>query len=127
MASVIYLDTHVVAWLFAGEHRRLSVAGRRAVEEHDLLVSPAVVLELQYLFETKRTTTAGTAVIDDLAARIGLAVCDLPFPRVAREAVSQNWTRDPFDRMIVAQAAIRGTALLTKDRVIRRRYPPAFW
>lgn len=127
MAAVIYLDTHVVAWLFAGEHRRLSRAGRRAVEEHDLLVSPAVMLELQYLFETKRTTTPGTAVVDDLASRIGLAVCDLPFPGVAREAVAQSWTRDPFDRMIVAQAAIRATPLLTKDRVIRRRYAPAFW
>jgi len=46
---------------------------------------------------------------------------------VAREAVAQSWTRDPFDRLIVAQAAIRATALLTKDRVIRRRYAPAFW
>lgn len=127
MAAVIYLDTHVVAWLFAGEHRRLSVAGRRAVEEHELRVSPAVGLELQYLFETKRTTTPGTAVIDDLAGRIGLAVCDLPFPAVVREAVAQGWTQDPFDRLIVAQAAIRATALLTKDRVIRRRYAPAFW
>jgi PIN domain nuclease of toxin-antitoxin system len=43
VAEVISLDTHVVAWLFAGEHQRLSTAGRRAVEEHDLLVSPAVV------------------------------------------------------------------------------------
>ena len=127
MATVIYLDTHVVAWLFAGEHQRLSAAGRRAVEEHDLLVSPAVVLELQYLFETKRTTTPGPAVVDDLAGRIGLTVCDLPFPRVAQEAVAQSWTRDPFDRMIVAQAAIRATGLLTKDRIIRRRYAPAFW
>lgn len=39
---MIYLDTHVAAWLFAGEHRRLSAAGRRAVEEHGLLVSPAL-------------------------------------------------------------------------------------
>jgi len=29
--------------------------------------------------------------------------------------------------LIVAQAAIRATPLLTKDRIIRRRYPPAFW
>lgn len=127
MAAVIYLDTHVVAWLFAGEQVRLSAAGRRAVEGHDLLVSPAVLLELQFLFETKRTATASTAVIEDLSDRIGLAVCDLPFAGVAREAVAQSWTRDPFDRLIVAQAAMRATPLLTKDRVIRRRYTPAFW
>ena len=65
MATVIYLDTHVVAWLFAGQQARLSAAGRRAVEAHDLLVSPAVLLELQFLFETKRTATANTAVVEN--------------------------------------------------------------
>jgi PIN domain nuclease of toxin-antitoxin system len=123
----MYLDTHVVAWLFAGEHARLSPAGRRALEDHDLLVSPAVLLKLQFLFETRRTATAAAAVVQDLADRLGLGVCDLPFPGVAREALAHTWTRDPFDRLIVAQAAMRATPLLTKDRTIRRRYTPAFW
>lgn len=127
MAALMYLDTHVVAWLFAGEHARLSAAGRRALEDHDLLVSPAVLLELQFLFETRRTATAAAAVVQDLADRLGLGVCDLPFPGVAREALAHTWTRDPFDRLIVAQAAMRATPLLTKDRTIRRRYTPAFW
>ena len=127
MAALIYLDTHVVAWLFAGEGTLLSRTAKQAIESHDLLISPASLLELECLFETKRTTTPGAAVVEDLRSRIGLRLCDLPFPDVARAALGQPWTRDPFDRLIVAQAAVRATPLLTKDRVIRRSYRPALW
>jgi len=127
VAAVIYLDTHVAAWLFAGEEKRLSRTARLAIEAHDLLLSPAALLELEYLYETKRTTTPAAAVVEDLAGRIGLRVCDLPFPDVARAALAQRWTRDAFDRLIVGQAAMRATGLLTKDRTIRRHYSAAVW
>ena len=127
MAALIYLDTHVVAWLFAGDGALLSRTAKQAIESHDLLISPAALLELEFLFETKRTSTPGAAVVEDLRNRIGARVCDLPFPDVARAALGQRWTRDPFDRLIVAQAAVRATPLLTKDRVIRRSYRPALW
>jgi PIN domain nuclease of toxin-antitoxin system len=43
------------------------------------------------------------------------------------QALPLSWTRDPFDRLIVAQAAVRDAPLLTKDRAIRRRYRAAVW
>lgn len=127
MAALAYLDTHVAAWLFAGDVARLSAAARAAIEEDDLLVSPAVVLELQYLYETKRVSDAADQVVEDLRHRLSVRVCDLPFPDVARRAVTLSWTRDPFDRLIVAQAAIRAARLVTKDRTLRRRYAPSVW
>jgi PIN domain nuclease of toxin-antitoxin system len=39
----------------------------------------------------------------------------------------QTWTRDPFDRIIVAQARLRGAPLLTKDRTIQTHHAEAFW
>jgi PIN domain nuclease of toxin-antitoxin system len=127
VAALAYLDTHVAAWLFAGDVARLSAAARAAIEEDDLLVSPAVVLELQYLYETKRVSDAADQVVEDLRHRLSVRVCDLPFPDVARRAVTLSWTRDPFDRLIVAQAAIRAARLVTKDRTLRRRYAPSVW
>jgi PIN domain nuclease of toxin-antitoxin system len=127
VAALAYLDTHVAAWLFAGEAQRLSRAARRVVDADDLLMSPAVVLELQYLYETKRVAEAAEAVVEDLRHRLGVRVCDLPFPDVARRALALSWTRDPFDRFIVAQASIRDAALVTKDRALRRRYGPSVW
>jgi len=61
------------------------------------------------------------------AADLGVEVCDLPFPEVVRCALAQSWTRDPFDRVIVAQAAVRSARLLTKDQTIRDHYQHALW
>ncbi|MFP5288482.1 MAG: type II toxin-antitoxin system VapC family toxin [Thermoanaerobaculia bacterium] len=127
MASLIYLDTHVVAWLFAGHTDPLPPRARARIEDHDLLISPAAVLELQYLYEIERVAEPARVVLDALGAEIGLKVCDLPFPRVAEAALGLEWTRDPFDRLIVAQAIVRGASLLTRDRVIHDHYPSAVW
>ena len=127
MAAITYLDTHVAAWLFAGDVMRLSAAARVAIEGDDLLVSPAVVLELQYLYETKRVADKAELVVEDLRHRLSVRVCDLPFPDVSRRALALTWTRDPFDRLIVAQAAVRDSKLVTKDRVLRRRYAASVW
>jgi PIN domain nuclease of toxin-antitoxin system len=127
VAAVAYLDTHVVAWLFAGDVTQLSAAARVAIEKDDLLVSPAVVLELQYLYETKRAADNAELVVEDLRHRLSVRVCDLPFPDVVRRALTFSWTRDPFDRLIVAQAAIRNATLVTKDRTLRKRYGPSVW
>ena len=51
MAPLIYLDTHVVAWMFAGRTELIPESVRVLLDEHDLMISPAVKLELQYLFE----------------------------------------------------------------------------
>ena len=127
MAPLIYLDTHVAAWLFAGKAELLPARAQARIEESDLLVSPAAVLELQYLYEIERVSEPAQAVLDALGPELGLRVCDLSFARVADAALGLGWTRDPFDRLIVAQAIARGAALLTKDRAIHDHYPQAVW
>lgn len=127
MASLIYLDTHVAAWMFAGRMDLLPAGVQASLEEHDLLISPAVVLELQYLFEIQRTAEPARVVVEALQRGVGLEVCSLPFAQVAETAIDQAWTRDPFDRLIVSQAILRGAPLLTKDRDIRDNCSLAQW
>jgi PIN domain nuclease of toxin-antitoxin system len=127
MASLIYLDTHVVSWMFAGKLELFPLQVRELLEECDLLVSPAVKLELQYLFEIKRTTEPAKVVLESLGRDVGLKVCDLPFPDVVEIALSLDWTRDPFDRLLVSQAELRKTPLITKDSHIRDHFPRAVW
>jgi PIN domain nuclease of toxin-antitoxin system len=124
---VIYLDTHVVAWLFAGRVDLIPERARHRLDAEDLVISPIVSLELQYLHETKRTAQPASAVLHGLAGTVGLKVCDLPFARVIEAALGQSWTRDPFDRVIVSQAALRRASLVTKDPTIHRHYPRAVW
>ena len=127
MASLIYLDTHVATWLYAGALDLIPPAVQARLEDSDLLISPAVALELQYLFEIKRTAEPARLVLDTLEKEIGLKVCDLPFSAVSEVAFSQSWTRDPFDRLIVSQAVLRNTPLLTRDRTIRAHCALALW
>ncbi len=124
---MIYLDTHVLVYLAAGETNRLGPAGRKAIDRGDLLASAASVLELEFLHELGRVKPTASKLISLLAADIGLRVCDLPFRTVVDHALAEGWTRDPFDRLIVANAKAAGAALVTKDQRIRDNYSRALW
>ena len=124
---VIYLDTHVVVWLYSGDIGRFPPGVRRLIESNELYVSPAVILELQFLKEIKRLTVEPILIIEDLSASIGVKVCEHPFVDIIRASLTQTWTRDPFDRMIVGNAALNGNTLITKDSMIRDNYEYAYW
>jgi len=123
----VYLDTHVVAWLYAGRLDLIPQQARRRIDGDEVLISPMVALELEYLFESGKVHDPAQPVLDALAAALGLRLCTLPFPRVATAARAMSWTRDPFDRLITAHAAAAGSVLVTKDRSLRRHYPAALW
>jgi PIN domain nuclease of toxin-antitoxin system len=122
-----YLDTHVVVWLYAGLVDRFSAVIRNLLSETDLLVSPVTRLELQHLFEIERVTEEPDAILGDLSDRIGLRVSDAGFNAVIGRALRIDWTRDPFDRIIVAEAGLSESVLVTKDQVILANYPHARW
>lgn len=124
---MIYLDTHVVVALYLGLPEKLSPPARNAIEEQDLIVSPAAVLELEFLHEIGRLTPPAVKVMDVLDRELGLRVCELTFRAVANHALRENWGRDPFDRLIVANARAAGAPLVTRDEKIRRHYPQAIW
>lgn len=125
--QIIYLDTHVVAWLYAGDLERLSTKVKLLIEENDLLISPAVMLELQFLKEIGKLKDGANKILSRMNRSLGLNQCELPFTSIVQEALNQDWTRDPFDRLIVAQGKLRGVPLLTKDRSILDNYSGALW
>lgn len=124
---MIRLDTHVVAWLHAGMVDRLSPHAIDAIESSELAVSPMVELELTYLHEVGRLSVPGAEIIADLRDRIGLRASELPMATVVNAAIAMSWTRDPFDRLITADAFASGASLLTKDEQIQRNYDNARW
>jgi PIN domain nuclease of toxin-antitoxin system len=125
--AVIRLDTHVVVWLYTGEIERLSDGAINAIEREEPIVSPMVQLELTFLHEIGRLSVTGADIIGDLANRVGLRLSDVPMATVVQAAAPLIWTRDPFDRMIVADAQSAGVALITKDREIHRNTTIAAW
>ena len=124
---MIYLDTHVVVWLYAGEVGRLSAKARAAIEAQELRISPMVLLELEYLRETGRISVRSEKIRAALALDLGLHVCALPMADAVAAAIGMDWTRDPFDRLICGHAAARRAGLVTKDEAIQTNFPKAIW
>lgn len=86
-----------------------------------------VRLELQYLHDIGRINPTVETIITDLRQRAGLTICAKPFNDVVEKAMQISWTRDPFDRIIVAQASIDMDILITADQTIHAHYPQATW
>ncbi len=124
---MIYLDTHVVVWLYAGNLTLISKDALRMIEDHQVLISPMVLLEVDFLYEIKRIKVESEYIQSYLEQQIGLTVCNTKFEFVCKNAARQKWTRDPFDRLITAQAAITKSILITKDQNIRQNYTQAIW
>ena len=125
---MIYLDTHVVVWLYAFAAGKISERALELIEgSARVLISPMVLLELELLYEIGKITVLPLTVCGYLAERIQLEICGRDFQEVVKIAVQQTWTRDPFDRLITAQAALQNDILITKDRLIRDGYARAMW
>jgi PIN domain nuclease of toxin-antitoxin system len=123
-----YLDTQVAVWLATGKLSRFSSNTRNLLEATDLLLSPIVPLELEYLYELKRIKLPARDIQRKLEHELGLRLCDLPFATIAGAALDEKWSRDPFDRLIVANAKANGFAwLITADEEMRKHYPRTLW
>ena len=127
MENIVYLDTHLVVWLYGKILNLIPDNVLQDLNNNDLLISPIVKLELQYLFEIKRIKKQAGTILKALQSEIGLKFCDLDFQSVINSAVKEKWTRDPFDRILTAQASINKTILLTKDFTILDNYKYARW
>ena len=124
---MIYLDTHIVVWLYAGQVQTFSQPIKDLINDQELYISPIVRLELKYLYEIQRVVDDTNTIITDLSNRIGLNICDKDFSAIVDQAMSLSWTRDPFDRIIVANASLSQNHLITKDQNILDHYPHARW
>lgn len=124
---MIYIDTHVVVWLYAGLTEKLSSQSKNLINDNEIYISTVVRLELQYLYEIQRITDESNIITSDLSNRIGLKVCDKNFNTIIGQALEIHWTRDPFDRIVTANASLNNNILVTKDQNILDNYTNAEW
>ena len=124
---MIYLDTHIVVWLYDKREDLFTQKAVDLIEEHSLFISPIVKLELQYLFEIQKINDSPVEILSDLESRIDLKICTINFEKVINISINEYWTRDPFDRIITSQAKLGENILLTRDRNILLNYHRAIW
>lgn len=97
------------------------------MESESVGISPTVLLELALLNEIGRVLDPPEVVLEVVGRGLPVGVSDAQLTAVARAAVPLRWTRDPFDRLIVATARVERVRLLTRDRLVREHAPEAIW
>ena len=128
MAAVVHLDTHAVVFLYAEGATGVGEASARCLERcRSVVISPMVRLEMHYLHEIGRLVPTPSKVLEALTGPLPLSVSDPSFQQVIAAAEEERWTRDPFNRVIVAQARLAKAPLISRDRRIHQHYEAAVW
>ena len=113
----VLLDTHVLLWALIAP-KRLGKEARAAIEspDNDVLFSAASIWEIAIKSALKRTDfhVAPDAIV---AAAIESGFTELPVRSAAAIQVAKlpPHHRDPFDRLLIAQAITEPATLFTVD------------
>ena len=117
---MILLDTHALLWL-QRNHKRAKPLARVAGR---LYISPASLVEIQVITEEGRLHPIGTATPRDLLQDERWTQDDPPSAQWFDIALDIGWTRDTFDRLLIAHARLRRWRLATADAVILEHLMP---
>ena len=120
-----YLDTNAVIWLYDGQLEKFSEKALTLIKKEEVKISPMVELEIEYLYKIDRITASAEEIINFIRFELAISYCDKPMRAVTNYAKHLQWTRDPFDRIITAQAALNSDYLITRDKTILKHYQHA--
>ena len=122
----LLLDTHAALWWLADDDR-LGAASAQLLADpaSEVLLSAAVVWEVAI----KRSLGKLDAPEDFAATLIGAGARPLPISVEHADAVAElGWHhRDPFDRLLIAQAMIEQAVLVTNDPALQAYGTPLIW
>ena len=111
----LLLDSNAFIWAYA-RPTELSTAARRALSDagNDRFVSIASLWEIAIKMSVRKLdfTEDFTKALGDIAA----ASLPITLEHVARIQTLPFHHRDPFDRMMIAQALEEGLTIVTRDR-----------
>ncbi|HEU0196453.1 MAG TPA: type II toxin-antitoxin system VapC family toxin [Nevskiaceae bacterium] len=115
----LLLDTHAFVWA-VGQPDKLSARARKAIADgrNELFGSAASAWEVSTKFRLGKLPHAAAIVWDFGGVLVKLQSVDLPVSAthaLCAGAYPQAH-RDPFDRMLAAQAEVEGLTLVSRDR-----------
>ncbi len=114
----LLVDTHALIWYVDQDHL-LSPAAHAAITNpsNDLLLSSGSIWEIAIKVGLKKLTLSlpYRAWIEKAIADLGLSLLPITVEYADAQAVLPNHHRDPFDRLLVAQAQVEGVPLVSDD------------
>jgi len=124
------LDTHTLLWCFNGSSS-LSPRAHRLIEDgsNEILVSAASAWEIATKVRLGKLPT-GEELVSDLEGYLGQLGC-VPLPISLDHAVRAGRLpgehRDPFDRMLIAQAQAEDLKIISNDRIFDDYHVQRIW
>ena len=115
------LDTHALLWWITDD-KRLSRRARTVIAAGEILVSVVSAWEIEIKRGLGRIEADTHAILDEVSGTDGFHWLEIRPSHVATLTDLPTLHRDPFGRMLVAQAKLEHVALITRDKDIRR-YP----
>lgn len=114
------LDTHTLLWAFNAEPA-LSSRARRLIQDgsNQILVSAASAWEIATKVRLGKLPT-GEELVSDLEhylAQLGCDALPISLDHALRAGRLPGGHRDPFDRMLIAQAQAENVPVISNDRV----------
>ena len=126
----VLLDTHAFLWWVA-ESGRLSESAYRAIadEENDIAVSAASAWEIATKHRLGRLPDADALAFDISAviAEQGFDEMYITVDDASRSGALPQHHRDPFDRMLIAQALSRNLVLISNESLFDRYGVRRLW
>ena len=115
----ILIDTHIFLW-WDRQLRRISSSLRAAIEDadNDIYLSAASVWEVAVKRAVGKLNFERPIV--ESVAKLGFELLPVTGVHAEHAGGLPRHHNDPFDRLLVAQAALEGMVLGTEDRLMRR-------
>ena len=116
----LLLDAHVLLW-WLSDDRKLATSGRQIIANpnNDVFVSSASVWEISIKTALGRIDVE-LDDLEDAIARNGFRALPIGFRHAITAGRLPAVHRDPFDRMLVAQASVEELRIVSHDRVFER-------
>ena len=126
----VLLDTHAFLW-WVSDSRRLSETARDAIrnEANDVVVSAVSAWEVATKHRLGRLPEAGGLAGDIRGAIVGQGFSELPISVADAERSGRlpGPHRDPFDRLLIAQALAHDLALVSNEEAFDRYGVRRLW
>ncbi len=119
----LLLDTHALIWLFEGDPRLSSRSEARIADPlNEVYVSAATAWEIFTKHRLGKLPQVGT-LIEDFRGKLeleGFYEISVTIAHACHAGQLKGTQKDPFDRMLIAQAQMEGLTLISNEATFDR-------